>query len=388
MSLRVHASSALVPNAAVISPVVRIHLVDPELGSPVRPSGEATTPIQTAPFDLTRRRAATFAAEWEEALEVEEALGDVLTARAVALFEVLQLPPSFTYYEERSASFPDGRPMRVAWGFRSCCAARTGSPTWGVSRCSCTGGTTARQALGPAAPPPIAAAPTRPRCSRVVARAPQVVPSMRRLYPAHLDVTVAASPRSDVVAALLSAPGRGRARRRRRRRAPAAPKSLSGAEPTTMTRPVRRAASVSTASARWAAAGATPRRAWRARPSPSGRRWWRSWGVSRTSRCATAWNSKAAAAARDAQIPAEAEAATPGLSGSTAWKGMAAKRSVVKLPHARAKQEECLIPNADARTQTAPPRGGERRDARVVRPHGQTARRREPRSGHVRRARL
>ena len=39
------------------------------------------------------------------------------------------------------------------------------------------------------------------------------------------------------------------------------------------------------------------------------------------------------------------------MSGSTAWKGMAAKRSVVKLPHARAKQEECLIPNADARTQ-------------------------------------
>ena len=49
---------------------------------------------------------------------------------------------------------------------------------------------------------------------------------MRRLYPAHLDVTVAASPRSDVVAALLSAPGRGRARAAGDRRAPAAPVAL------------------------------------------------------------------------------------------------------------------------------------------------------------------
>ena len=71
MSLRIHASSALVPNAAVISPVVRVHLVHPDLGSPVRLSGEATTPMQTAPFDMTRRRAATFAAEWQETLEVE-----------------------------------------------------------------------------------------------------------------------------------------------------------------------------------------------------------------------------------------------------------------------------------------------------------------------------
>ena len=166
LSLRVHASSALVPNAAVISPVVRIHLVDPELGSPVRPSGEATTPIQTAPFDLTRRRAATFAAEWEEALEVEEALGDVLTARAVALFEVLQLPPSFTYYEERSASFPDGRPMRVAWGFLKLLRGSDGKPNMGRLKVQLYRWDDRAGALGSAAPPPAPPPPTRPRCSR------------------------------------------------------------------------------------------------------------------------------------------------------------------------------------------------------------------------------
>ena len=204
LSLRVHASSALVPNAAVISPVVRIHLVDPELGSPVRPSGEATTPIQTAPFDLTRRRAATFAAEWEEALEVEEALGDVLTARAVALFEVLQLPPSFTYYEERSASFPDGRPMRVAWGFLKLLRGSDGKPNMGRLKVQLYRWDDRAGALGSRR-----RRRRRPRRARGVhggKRALQVVPSMRRLYPAHLDVTVAASPRSDVVAALLGPP--------------------------------------------------------------------------------------------------------------------------------------------------------------------------------------
>ena len=48
LSLRAHATSPLVPRAAVGAPVARIHPVHPDSGSPVRPSGEATPPMQTA----------------------------------------------------------------------------------------------------------------------------------------------------------------------------------------------------------------------------------------------------------------------------------------------------------------------------------------------------
>ena len=351
LSLRVHASSALVPNAAVISPVVRIHLVDPELGSPVRPSGEATTPIQTAPFDLTRRRAATFAAEWEEALEVEEALGDVLTARAVALFEVLQLPPSFTYYEERSASFPDGRPMRVAWGFLKLLRGSDGKPNMGRLKVQLYRWDDRAGALGLGGAAAVAAAPDAPAVFTEWKRALQVVPSMRRLYPAHLDVTVAASPRSDVVAALLSAPRPGAGAPPLAIAAPpAAPKSLSGAgDDDDAPRPTRR----ERIDRERAMGGGWRNAETRLARAPVSEREEVVEKLGRLPHETLCYgvNPKAAAAARDAQIAAEAEAATPGLSGSTAWKGMAAKRSVVKLPHARAKQEECLIPNADARTQ-------------------------------------
>jgi len=351
LSLRVHASSALIPNAAVISPVVRIHLVDPEAGSPVRPSGEATTPIQTAPFDLTRRRAATFAAEWEEALEVEEALGDVLSARAVVLFEVLQLPPSFTYYEERSASFPDGQPMRVAWGFLKLLRGSDGKPNMGRLKVQLYRWDDRAGALGFGGAAAVAAAPDAPAVFTEWKRALQVVPSMRRLYPAHLDVTVAASPRSDVVAALLSAPRPGAGAPPLAIAAPpAAPKSLSGAgDDEDAPRPTRR----ERIDRERAMGGGWRNAETRLARAPVSEREEVAEKLGRLPHETLCYgvNPKAAAAARDAQIAAEAEAATPGLSGSTAWKGMAAKRSVVKLPHARAKQEECLIPNADARTQ-------------------------------------
>ena len=52
-----------------------LYLLDAEMGTPLSPSGMPTTPLQTAPFDLTRRAKAAFAADWEETLDVEEALG-------------------------------------------------------------------------------------------------------------------------------------------------------------------------------------------------------------------------------------------------------------------------------------------------------------------------
>ena len=116
LSVRVHSSSPLVPSSVLVSPVLRMHLVDSELGSPINPSGEPTTPLQTAPFDLSRRLKSAYAAEWEETLDVEEELGGLLSNRAVLLFELLQ-PPSFQFYDERPDVFPGGRPARVAWGF-------------------------------------------------------------------------------------------------------------------------------------------------------------------------------------------------------------------------------------------------------------------------------
>ena len=161
---------------------------------------------------------------------MEEALGDVLTARAVALFEVLQLPPSFTYYEERSASFPDGRPMRVAWGFLKLLRGSDGKPNMGRLKVQLYRWDDRAGALGLGGAAAVAAAPDAPAVFTEWKRALQVVPSMRRLYPAHLDVTVAASPRSDVVAALLSAPRPGAGAPPLAIAAPpAAPKSLSGA---------------------------------------------------------------------------------------------------------------------------------------------------------------
>jgi WD40 repeat protein len=351
LSLRIHASSALVPNAAVISPVVRVHLVHPELGSPVRPSGEATTPMQTAPFDMTRRRAATFAAEWQETLEVEEALGDVLGARAVALFEVLQLPPSFTYYEERSASFPGGQPMRVAWGFLKLLRGSDGKPNMGRLKVQLYRWDDRVGVLGLGGAAAVDAAADAPEVFKEWKRALQVAPSLRRLYPAHLDVTVASSPRTDVVAALLSAPRPGAdAPPLAIAAPPAAQKSLSGVgDDEDAPRPTRR----ERIDRERAMGGGWRNAETRLARAPVSDREEIAEKLGRLPHETLCYgvNPKAAAAAREAQVAAEAEAATPGLSGSTSWKAMSAKRAVVKLPHARAKQEECLIPNADARTQ-------------------------------------
>ena len=206
LSVRVHASSPLVPTSTLVSPVVRVHLVDSELGTPITPSGEATTPLQTLPFDLARRVKSAFAPEWDETLEIEEELGSLLSDRATLLFEVLQPPPSFRYFDERPDVFPGGAPAKIAWGFLKLLKSRDQTPNVGrlqvqlyryeevstphalVSSLAPRGGVTSDGAPGAV---PVATA--RPRCSPSARRGSR--PRSGR-GPAHLTVTVAASPRA------------------------------------------------------------------------------------------------------------------------------------------------------------------------------------------------
>ena len=357
LSVRVHASSALVPNSSIISPVVRIHLVEPEMGSPVRPSGEASTPLQTAPFDLSCRRNASFAAEWEETLEIEEALGDIMGARAVMLFEVLQPPPSFQYYEEKYMAFPGGQPMRVAWGFLKLLRIADGKPNMGRlkvqmykwdNRVSVMGG------MMGASAGQVTAAQDAPDVFREWKRASIVPPALRQLYPAHLDVTVTSSPRGDTMAALLSAPRPGADTPRLAiAPPPALQKTLSGlgkVENHTLERRPSRRDRIDRERALgggWRNAEARLRRA----PEDDQTEIVEQLGRLPHETLCYGMNPAAAAAAREAQAIAEAEAATPGLSGSKSWKNLPVKATVVKLPHSRQKQETCLLPNADARTQ-------------------------------------
>ena len=88
LSVKVHSTSALIPNAILVSPVIRIHLVDSETGAPLEPSGTSTTPVQTAPFDLSRRVKASLSPEWNEQLDIEETVKDVTHPRALLLFEL------------------------------------------------------------------------------------------------------------------------------------------------------------------------------------------------------------------------------------------------------------------------------------------------------------
>ena len=128
--LRVHSTSALIPNAILVSPVLRVHLVDSETGFPLNPSGTDTTPVQTAPFDLNRRVKASMSPEWNETLDVEELVQDVTHSRALLLFELLQPVPSFGYYDERPDMFPNGQPAKIAWGFLKLLRTRDSSRTW------------------------------------------------------------------------------------------------------------------------------------------------------------------------------------------------------------------------------------------------------------------
>jgi hypothetical protein len=360
LSVCVHASSALVPNSSIVSPVVRMHLVDPEMGAPVRPSGEASTPIQTAPFDLSARRNATFAAEWEETLEVEEALGDIMAVGAIVLFEVLQPPPSFQYFEERAASFPGGQPMRLAWGFLKLLRGADGKPNMGrlkvqlykwedrPAQAGVMGAVAA--VVGGGGVSGVSAAPNAPDVFRVWKKASILTPALRHLYPAHLNVTIGSSPRGDVVAALLSAARPGVETPRLAIAPPPVPRmaSLSGLgddENSAFTqRPSRRERidHERALGGGWRNAQARLQRA------PQGDQ---SEIVTRLGRLphetlCYGMDPVSAVAAAAAQAVAEAEAATPGLSGSTSWKTLPRmKRTIVRLPHARSKQEACLLPN-------------------------------------------
>ena len=360
LSVCVHASSALVPNSSIVSPVVRMHLVDPEMGAPVRPSGEASTPIQTAPFDLSARRNATFAAEWEETLEVEEALGDIMAVGAIVLFEVLQPPPSFQYFEERAASFPGGQPMRLAWGFLKLLRGADGKPNMGrlkvqlykwedrPAQAGVMGAVAA--VVGGGGVSGVSAAPNAPDVFRVWKKASILTPALRHLYPAHLNVTIGSSPRGDVVAALLSAARPGVETPRLAIAPPPVPRmaSLSGLgddENSAFTqRPSRRERidHERALGGGWRNAQARLQRA------PQGDQ---SEIVTRLGRLphetlCYGMDPVSAVAAAAAQAVADAETATPGLSGSTSWKTLPGmKRTIVRLPHARSKQEACLLPN-------------------------------------------
>jgi hypothetical protein len=207
----------------LVSPVIRVHLLDGDTGAYLSPSGLPSTPLQTAPFDLTRRVKTAFAADWEETLDVEEELGQTLNHRAVLIFELLQPPASFSAYGERRGAFPGGHPARLAWGFLKLIRGRDGQPNMGRLQLQLYGyddrvpnvrqpsGMTPRPGAAPLPPGGPASPPGSPRGSagppRVwyAWRAATALPSARRpLYPAHLTVTLAPTPRRDAATALLA----------------------------------------------------------------------------------------------------------------------------------------------------------------------------------------
>ena len=365
LSVRVHASSPLVPTSTLVSPVVRVHLVDSELGTPITPSGEATTPLQTLPFDLARRVKSAFAPEWDETLEIEEELGSLLSDRATLLFEVLQPPPSFRYFDERPDVFPGGAPAKIAWGFLKLLKSRDQTPNVGrlqvqlyryeevstphalVSSLAPRGGVTSDGAPG--------AVPASDRAPAVFAewkRASRLVPALRPLYPAHLTVTVAASPRGDAATALLAGS-------REMPRTFALAATLSGAAPDDDEDFEKRRPSLAERIARERTLGggwSTAERRLARAPPADGEEVTEKLGRLPYETLCYGMNPRAAAAARgargdaggpprgsvDAADPDAHHVETPG--GST-------RRPIVKLPHGRSRLDDCEVPNGEARAQ-------------------------------------
>ena len=211
LSLRVHSTSALIPNAILVSPVLRVHLVDSETGFPLNPSGTDTTPVQTAPFDLNRRVKASMSPEWNETLDVEELVQDVTHSRALLLFELLQPVPSFGYYDERPDMFPNGQPAKIAWGFLKLLRTRDQQPNFGrlqvqlykfpgeaqglvgaLTKTAFNNWAGQKDVVGDLA------------VYRTWKETIKHAPALRPLYPAHVNVTVAAAPRGGAATALLS----------------------------------------------------------------------------------------------------------------------------------------------------------------------------------------
>ena len=357
LSVRVHSSSPLVPSSVLVSPVLRMHLVDSELGSPINPSGEPTTPLQTAPFDLSRRLKSAYAAEWEETLDVEEELGGLLSNRAVLLFELLQPPPSFQFYDERPDVFPGGRPARVAWGFLKLLRTKDQKPNfgrlqvqlykWEEKASSALGALTRGPSSGATRefPGDVAAASDAPDVFVAYKSAIKTSAALRALYPAHINVTVSSSPRGDVATALLSGS-----------RAMPKPLLLAGSagglsggvkdddDTFESRRPSRRERieRERTLGGGWRTAEARLARA----PLEDLEEVADKLGRLPYETLCYGMNPRAAAAKARAETPARETIVTPGGTVET---------TIVKRPHARARVDDCEIPNGDGRTQPQVP---------------------------------
>ena len=140
VALRLRELDAMVPNALVTAPVVRVHLVDAASGlyikksTPARPAVTARganapthiEPFQTAPYALGAASGAessggeVMVARWNEELVVDEDWDNLLspTSTALALFEVLQPAEGYDAYRTRRGAFRarEGA-YPVAWGY-------------------------------------------------------------------------------------------------------------------------------------------------------------------------------------------------------------------------------------------------------------------------------
>ena len=365
LSLRVHSTSALIPNAILVSPVLRVHLVDSETGFPLNPSGTDTTPVQTAPFDLNRRVKASMSPEWNETLDVEELVQDVTHSRALLLFELLQPVPSFGYYDERPDMFPNGQPAKIAWGFLKLLRTRDQQPNFGrlqvqlykfpgeaqglvgaLTKTAFNNWADQKDVVGDLA------------VYRTWKETIKHAPALRPLYPAHVNVTVAAAPRGGAATALLSslkdniksaaalpAPGMtlkglvtGKAikprpgMKERIERERALGGGWRGAQDVLTSAPADEAAEVTETLGR----------------------------LPYETLC-YGMDADAAAAHQAASTPMKAAIVTaikqgedgPGATYEAG--GRPGKPVVVKLPHARERHDDCEIPNGEARTQVTLP---------------------------------
>ena len=376
LSIRVHSTSPLVPHAVLLNPVIRVHLLDAETGLIINPSGLATTPLQSAPFDLSRRIKSAFAAEWEETMDVEEELGGLLHARAVLLFELLQPPPSFSYYEERPELFPNGNPHRIAWGFLKLIRTKDDQPNLGrlqlqlykygrepvgaggglrksFSRGGGGGGNA--DALEESAGPQ----PEVWHCYKAVTR---MQPNQRPLYPAHVNVTIASAPRGDAATALLAASAAAAPTMRPLAIGPAVPSSSGGEARAAGGRPTRRERIVRerTLGGGWQ----TAEQRLASAPPEDMMEVAQSLGRVPYETLCYGMDPAAAHAHALASIGAEDGSMTAAIAGSALKRGAGSIVSpsrddqpavVAKLPYAIAEHDECEIPNVAARTQATLP---------------------------------
>ena len=211
LSLRVHSTSALIPNAILVSPVLRVHLVDSETGFPLNPSGTDTTPVQTAPFDLNRRVKASMSPEWNETLDVEELVpgrdplqGAVAVRAAPAGPEFWILRREARHVSQRPAredrvGFPqapqDQGPAAELWQAPGAAVQVPGEAqglVGALTKTAFNNWADQKDVVGDLA------------VYRTWKETIKHAPALRPLYPAHVNVTVAAAPRGGAATFLSS----------------------------------------------------------------------------------------------------------------------------------------------------------------------------------------